>query len=276
MPNRIIREGILTSERVDALTNWAAECFYRRLMSVVDDFGRYYANPSLLRAACYPLKLDKVSNADIEKWLADCAGAALVSTYENNGKRYLQLQDFRQQVRANESKFPEPTADALQLHSKCVADAQHVRTKTESETYTKSKANKSRQGAKCPLPDDFSISERVQAWAKEKGYSQLAEHLDAFKRKAAMNAYRYTDWDLAFMEAVREDWAKLRNAKPGQPVVLGEVSWRTSSEGIKAKAIELGLPWQGKQHAQLADECENYERAMNISKRTGQPMENYL
>ena len=25
-----------------------------------------------------------------------------------------------------------------------------------------------------------------------------------------MNAYTYADWDLAFMEAVREDWAKLR------------------------------------------------------------------
>ena len=26
-----------------------------------------------------------------------------------------------------------------------------------------------------------------------------------------MNAYTYMDWDLAFMEAIREDWAKLRS-----------------------------------------------------------------
>jgi hypothetical protein len=25
-----------------------------------------------------------------------------------------------------------------------------------------------------------------------------------------MNAYQYVDWDLAFMEAIREDWAKIR------------------------------------------------------------------
>lgn len=118
MPNRILRDGIISSERVDRLSGWAQEVFYRRLISVVDDYGRYYANPSLLRAACYPLKLDKVSNADVGKWLSDCENAGLVSTYEVDGKRYLQLLDFRQQVRAKESKYP-------QVPSTCIALATH-------------------------------------------------------------------------------------------------------------------------------------------------------
>lgn len=106
MPNRIIREGILTSERVASL-GWPAEVFYRRLMSVVDDFGRYYASPMLLRAACYPLHLDKVSDADIGKWMDECAEAALVSVYlASDGKRYLEMADFRQRTRAEKSKFP--------------------------------------------------------------------------------------------------------------------------------------------------------------------------
>ena len=147
MPNRIIREGILTSERVDSLSSWAAEVFYRRLQNVVDDFGRYYANPSLLRAACYPLKLDKVSNADIEKWLADCAGAALVSTYEADGKRYLVLHDFRQQVRAHESKYPNPPPDDELMRSRCVADEKHMHTKTETETKTEKTVLSGKPGA---------------------------------------------------------------------------------------------------------------------------------
>jgi hypothetical protein len=70
-------------------------------MSVVDDFGRFHANPKLLRAACYPLLIDKVSDADIGKWLTSCVTAALVSVYPApDGKRYLQLLDFRQQARA--------------------------------------------------------------------------------------------------------------------------------------------------------------------------------
>ncbi|MDP1707637.1 MAG: hypothetical protein Q8L89_00965 [Gammaproteobacteria bacterium] len=127
MPNRILREGILASERV-AMLSWAEEVFYRRIMSVVDDFGRYHANPKLLRAACYPLLIDKVSDADTGKWLTSCVTAALVSVYlAPDGKRYLQLLDFRQQTRAEKSKYPPPpegcTAATTHVSSICVADA---------------------------------------------------------------------------------------------------------------------------------------------------------
>lgn len=126
MPNRILREGIITSERVNSL-DWPAEVFYRRLHSVVDDFGRYYAKPELLRAACYPLQLDKVGNPDVGKWLLATRKAALVRTYTVNGTEYLEIVDFRQQVRAKQSKFPPPPdiciSDATQVHSSSTASA---------------------------------------------------------------------------------------------------------------------------------------------------------
>lgn len=119
MPNRILRDGILTSPRVSKL-NWAEEVFYRRLHSIVDDFGRYYADLGLLRAACYPRQLNKVSDSDIEKWLAACAEATLVRVYPAlDGERYLEVLDFNQQVRAKKSKFL--SFDECLL-SKCVAN----------------------------------------------------------------------------------------------------------------------------------------------------------
>ena len=70
---------------------------------------------------------------------------------------------------------------------------------------------------KTAIPADFAVSERVQRWASEHGHSRLAEHLDAFKRKVAAKGYRYVDWDAAFMEAIREDWARLGGFRgPGQ------------------------------------------------------------
>ena len=109
MPSRILRDGILSSEPVASI-GWAEEVLYRRLMSVVDDYGRFYASSKLIRAACYPLQIDKVSDADIEKWLTKCVTAALVSVYPApDGKRYLQIEKFGQQLRAK-SKFPEPMA----------------------------------------------------------------------------------------------------------------------------------------------------------------------
>lgn len=109
MPTRVLRDGILTSERI-ALLGWAEEVFYRRLMSVADDHGRFYAHPSLIRAACYPLVLDKVSDSDIEKWLTACVDAALVRVYRAlDRKCYLEILDFGQRVQSK-SKFPDPDA----------------------------------------------------------------------------------------------------------------------------------------------------------------------
>jgi uncharacterized phage protein (TIGR02220 family) len=129
MPNRIVREGIITSESVNTLA-WPEEVFYRRLHSVVDDYGRFHANLSLIRAACYPLRLNDVSDQDVGKWLAVCATKGLVRVYEVEGKRFLEVAKFAQQVRAKASKFPQPpddcAADATQTTSTSTASAHLV------------------------------------------------------------------------------------------------------------------------------------------------------
>lgn len=106
MPDRIIRMGILTSEAVNTLT-WPAETFYRRLMSVVDDYGRYDGRIAILRAALYPLKLETVSSSDIGKWIRECVEAALVRFYCVESRDYLELSKFRQRIQGK-SKWPEP------------------------------------------------------------------------------------------------------------------------------------------------------------------------
>lgn len=99
--------GILTSESVNRLS-WPAEVFYRRLMSVVDDFGRYDGRPAVLRASLYALKVDRVSEPDIGKWIRECEEAALVRRYTVAAKPYLELLKFEQKVRAVKSKWPDP------------------------------------------------------------------------------------------------------------------------------------------------------------------------
>lgn len=106
MPNRIIREAILSSEAVCSL-DWASEVFYRRLMSIVDDYGRYEANEKLLRSKCYPLQTDDVRVADISRWLAACQMAGMILVYRVDGKQYLEITKFGQQQRTA-SKYPSP------------------------------------------------------------------------------------------------------------------------------------------------------------------------
>jgi hypothetical protein len=107
MPSRILREGIITSESVNKLSH-EAELFYRRLMSVMDDYGRYYANPAILRPACYPLQIDRVSEETVKRSLNECLALGLLVLYDNG--KHLYCPNFRQQRRFN-SKFPEPTAN---------------------------------------------------------------------------------------------------------------------------------------------------------------------
>ena len=126
MPNRLLREGIIGSESVNSLPP-EAEVFYRRLMSVVDDFGRYSAHSALLRAALYPLQLDRVSEAHIIRHLATCRKANLLLVYVHEGKRFLELLKFGQHVRAKNSKWPAPpdqcATDAVHQNRICQTDA---------------------------------------------------------------------------------------------------------------------------------------------------------
>jgi hypothetical protein len=62
---------------------------------------------------------------------------------------------------------------------------------------------------KTSIPSDFTISERVIRWANEKGYRDLNKHLDNFILVAQSNNYKYTDWDAAFMRAIKDNWAKV-------------------------------------------------------------------
>jgi hypothetical protein len=109
MPSRVLREGILDSPAVDALS-LGAEVFYRRLMSVVDDFGRIDARPVLLRSKLYPVRPDRVTEADVVGWLDECEAAGLVARYSVAGRPYLLFHKLGE-PRAKSSKYPAPPAD---------------------------------------------------------------------------------------------------------------------------------------------------------------------
>lgn len=129
MPNRIVRPGILDSDKVNLLS-WSAEVFFRRLMSVVDDFGRYDGRISVIRSQLYPLRLDRVSDADVDKWLQESCDAGLVSVYQVSGKRYLEIVNFGQTLRIKKSKFPAPDVPCKQMQ----ADASRRMSEIEGET----------------------------------------------------------------------------------------------------------------------------------------------
>lgn len=111
MPNRIVYEKILTSERVNRLSE-GAELFYRRLMQVVDDYGKFHAHPKILLSACYPLRVDSISPTTVSTWLQECANCGLVRLFAADGKQFLQIDDFKQRIRGK-PKFPDGQMQAI-------------------------------------------------------------------------------------------------------------------------------------------------------------------
>lgn len=114
MPVRLIRDGILTSRRVDAVAgDPGVEVTYRRLLNVVDDYGCYFADPILVRSAAYPLRTDKIAGEEILRHLLVLRDEGLINLYTSQGAPYLEIIDFRQQRRAKTRKYPIPPASVL-------------------------------------------------------------------------------------------------------------------------------------------------------------------
>jgi hypothetical protein len=223
MPNRIIREGILTSPKVAKL-GWPEEVFYRRVLSVVDDFGRYYADPGMLRAACYPRQLAKVSDSDVGKWLGACSDAALVRVYPaEDGERYLEVVKFDQQVRAKKSRFPAMRSGCVASATQAPANAHldvdvDVSVDEGVDDAPAPKRSKSKSGTlladwiaalpegEAAIPADGAVFEYAAKIGLPPEYIALA--WSWFKSEMAERKTRQANWRGHFFNAVKGNWPK--------------------------------------------------------------------
>ena len=109
MPNRILRDWT-NSDKIDQLS-FQAEVFFTRLIMKADDYGCYWADEKRLRCNLFVLKIDKIREADITRWMAECQKAGLIALYESESKKYLQIVDFNQRKRIMSSQFPPRQSD---------------------------------------------------------------------------------------------------------------------------------------------------------------------
>ena len=135
MPNRILRDWT-DSDKIDIL-DAAAERFFIRLIMKVDDYGRYTANCKMLKSTLFPLKTD-IRETDIARWITACEKSDLIVLYNVASKEYVEIKNFKQQLRQKVEKYPSP-ASATHMHSISIADANMKRNEVETETNPKPK-----------------------------------------------------------------------------------------------------------------------------------------
>jgi hypothetical protein len=91
-------------DKLDAHT----ERFYNRLKVKSDDYGRFHAEPLLLKNRLFPLKRD-IRETDIVRWLAACEQADLIRFYVGpDSRKYLEVLKHKQRKQWMTSEHPPP------------------------------------------------------------------------------------------------------------------------------------------------------------------------
>ena len=132
MPNRILRDYTY-SEKMDKISPQAENCFIRLIMKA-DDFGKFNGHPTLLKSALFPLKVDNITDKQMDGWIEELKKADLIVRYEVNGKKYLKINDFGQRLRLMSSKFPDPLSNDSIMTAECQHDDRLKRNEVEVET----------------------------------------------------------------------------------------------------------------------------------------------
>lgn len=127
MPQRFLRPGLTTSKRFNR-ADWQAQSFYVRLLTLVDDFGRYDADSRLLRSHAFPLGDAKGKDLPLKTIETACRQLSeqhLITFYTDpEGKETLQVLRWQERPRANKSKYAQFDNKCLQMFAdanKCSA-----------------------------------------------------------------------------------------------------------------------------------------------------------
>lgn len=117
MPNRILKDSIRTSKKVNDLSDFNYR-IWSYLITYVDDYGRGSADPELLKGLVFPRRKG-LTEAQISKALDDLANTGMIKLYEVDGESYLYFPnwDMHQQIRAKKSKFPAPANENIHVIS---------------------------------------------------------------------------------------------------------------------------------------------------------------
>lgn len=253
--SRNIKPGFFTNEDLVEL-DFATRLLFAGLWTVADRDGRLQDRPKKIKIDIFP-----ADNLDIDAMLQALHNGKFIVRYEIYGSKFIQISNWTKHQNPHHtekaSEIPginavltvKPTLDNTQApkqDGECLADSlllipdslipdslieiPQAAPATPAPVTKKVRARKPEQTG---LPENFEISERVAMWAKVKKFDRLDEHLESFISKSKAKAYTYADWDEAFMGAVRDDWAKLKDH--GQPI--------NKQEALEARNRAIGQRW---------------------------------
>ncbi len=115
--NRIIKESICASDKIDGLS-WFEEVLFYRLIVNCDDYGRFDGRIAIIKNKLFPLK-ENLTQKTVQAAINKLARTGLVALYTFEGKPYLYLPTWNhhQNIRTKRSKYPDPSGSGAQINT---------------------------------------------------------------------------------------------------------------------------------------------------------------
>jgi hypothetical protein len=112
MPQRFLRPGITNSDNWNRCA-WDTQSFYLRILTLVDDFGRYDGRVAILHAYCFALR-PEVKPKRVAEMRNELISEKLIDVYMIDGKEYLQVLRWKERARSDKSQYPDPQDSAAE------------------------------------------------------------------------------------------------------------------------------------------------------------------
>lgn len=149
MPNRVIKESICDSERINQLSPLEEITFYRLLVNA-DDYGCFDAREMVVKSRLFPLK--DIKPAEVKKLLSRLSDVGLIRLYTVTGKPFLQVNKWteHQRLRVSRHKYPTPDdadecGNSPQLAATCGKKSPESESEIESESESEIKMRKAHE-----------------------------------------------------------------------------------------------------------------------------------
>jgi hypothetical protein len=162
------------SLRFDGISAEAERLFLRLIMKA-DDYGRFHADPRLVKAGCFPL-IESLKPEKVAEWIAELENRGLIVCYEVDLRKFLSIVNYGQRLKNSRFKFPAmtgKTADWLptsrnfpELPGTSRNFPPEVEVEVEEKENTKEKEKKKTNSAKADrsLPLPFASDAFAKAW----------------------------------------------------------------------------------------------------------------
>jgi hypothetical protein len=105
MPQRFLRPGLTTSDAWNSVS-FPAQSFFIRLLTLVDDFGRYDGRVLVLHGQCFALRSD-ITPQETAALRSELHDSGLISVYQAAGKEFIQINKWHERARGKVSRYPD-------------------------------------------------------------------------------------------------------------------------------------------------------------------------